>query len=492
MRRRWIWLAACVSLAVSNAAGAADPEDLRPFPAMASGEIPFDVDAARFCADGGGHLAEYYFRIPNRSVRFQPSTGDSGGPLTAQLECEITLLDPRGGELETRREKVVVSSGSSESAAADRQFQLVTLSYPLNPVAWGVRARVRDLGARKRGLAYLFTGRRRDGEAWAHLPARPAEAPPLCLSDIQFAWQIEASADSAGRARGRLHIVPNPGRTYGLRNQTLLFYYEVRAAGTDSAWYTADYEIEREGRSVYRSEPATVAAAGGWSMSARVDISALESGTYGLRVSLARSDGGAAASTSAPFNVLWTATSWDRSEEEVLDEADLYLSEEEHRTLEEMAAGDRARFLEEFWRRHDPTPETARNETYESFLERIDYAKRQFSTLRSGHLSDRGRIYIRYGEPDDLRREVIPVEADRLESALSDDPFLDPELKAALSRDRSRPRAYEIWSYYGRGNPLFPGRDLFPGGEQIRFIFVDDQGFGEFYLKYSTEHGAVR
>ena len=470
-------------------AAAIDPEELRPFPATASGDIPFEIDAARFCSERGGYLAEYYFRVPNRYLRFLPASGDTAGPLTATLECEITLYSEGGDELETRRETVVVKSSSSEAAAAERPFQLVTLSYPLNPVGWGVRARVRDLGARKRGILYVFSGRRRDGEAQAHFSAEPSHTRAVCLSDIQFAWAIEARRDSSGRAVGRLHIVPNPGRTYGLRNPTLFFYFEVRSPET-SGMFRADYEIHREGAAVF-ADSDTITGSGGWSMSERVDVSTLESGTYELRVRISQ-DGGTAAETAGTFNILWTPIAWERSEDEVLDEAELYLTEAEFADLEEMEAGDRARFLEAFWRDQDPTPGTARNETYEQFLARVDYAERQFSVLHSGRLSDRGRIYVRFGEADDVRREVIPVEADRLESALGDDPFLDSELKAAISRDRSRPRAYEIWSYYGRGDPLFPGRDLFPGGEQIRFVFVDDQGFGEFYLRYSTQHGAVR
>jgi GWxTD domain-containing protein len=157
-----------------------------------------------------------------------------------------------------------------------------------------------------------------------------------------------------------------------------------------------------------------------------------------------------------------------------------------------MAPGDRARFLEGFWRRYDPTPGTARNELLEEFLERVDYAKGHFSSFGGGHLSDRGRIYIRFGEPDDLKRELIPEEADRLGSFLSDDAAEDSELKSALAFDRSRPRAYEIWSYFGRGHSLFPDQDLLPGGRAIRFVFVDEQGYGDFRLKHSTEHGAVR
>ena len=63
-------------------------------------------------------------------------------------------------------------------------------------------------------------------------------------------------------------------------------------------------------------------------------------------------------------------------------------------------------FIEEFWRRRDPTPGTRRNEYREQHMRRLDYASRIFSrgSPRPGWMTDRGRIYILLGEPQRVDR----------------------------------------------------------------------------------------
>jgi GWxTD domain-containing protein len=69
-------------------------------------------------------------------------------------------------------------------------------------------------------------------------------------------------------------------------------------------------------------------------------------------------------------------------------------------------------FWEAFWARRDPRPETATNEGQAEFLRRVDYAIRNLGDMKPGWDTDRGEMYIRYGEPD--RRETVPGGAGRL------------------------------------------------------------------------------
>src|SRR4051812_10703345 len=68
---------------------------------------------------------------------------------------------------------------------------------------------------------------------------------------------------------------------------------------------------------------------------------------------------------------------------------------------------EREAFIEEFWRRRDPDPDTDENEYREGYYERIAYANEHFSAGIPGWKSDRGRIYIMYGKPDE--RETHPM-----------------------------------------------------------------------------------
>jgi GWxTD domain-containing protein len=63
---------------------------------------------------------------------------------------------------------------------------------------------------------------------------------------------------------------------------------------------------------------------------------------------------------------------------------------------------EREQFLEQFWRRRDPTPDTEENEFKEEHYRRIAYANERYASGLPGWKSDRGRIYIMYGPPDEI------------------------------------------------------------------------------------------
>ena len=99
-----------------------------------------------------------------------------------------------------------------------------------------------------------------------------------------------------------------------------------------------------------------------------------------------------------------------------------------------------------FWKEKDPTPTTSRNEKEEEYFTRVEYAEEHFGGADKGLRSDRGRIYILYGPPDNI--DSRPFEIDS--------------------------RAYEVWYYYDLG---------------LEFTFVDRYGFGEFVLSSSGATG---
>jgi GWxTD domain-containing protein len=84
------------------------------------------------------------------------------------------------------------------------------------------------------------------------------------------------------------------------------------------------------------------------------------------------------------------------------------ITDEERKAFKKLATDDeRERFIEEFWRRRDPDPDTDENEFKEEYYERIAYANEHFASGIPGWKSDRGRIWIMYGKPDE--RETHPM-----------------------------------------------------------------------------------
>ncbi|PWT99151.1 MAG: GWxTD domain-containing protein [Terriglobia bacterium] len=62
---------------------------------------------------------------------------------------------------------------------------------------------------------------------------------------------------------------------------------------------------------------------------------------------------------------------------------------------------EREQFIENFWLRRDPTPDTVENEFKEEHYRRIQYANDHFASGIPGWKADRGRIYIAFGPPDE-------------------------------------------------------------------------------------------
>jgi len=63
---------------------------------------------------------------------------------------------------------------------------------------------------------------------------------------------------------------------------------------------------------------------------------------------------------------------------------------------------EREHFIEDFWRRRDPDPDTEENEYREAYYERLAYVNEHFSSGIPGFKTDRGRIYLKYGKPDEV------------------------------------------------------------------------------------------
>lgn len=120
-------------------------------------------------------------------------------------------------------------------------------------------------------------------------------------------------------------------------------------------------------------------------------------------------------------------------EEQFLTQVRYIITAEEQRTFRRLSAGERSKFIEDFWKSRDPDPETPENSFRDEYFRRIAEANKFFmSEGREGWLTDRGRIFVLYGPPSERQQ-------------------------GALARDRFG-RCQEIW-YYGNFPVIFVDPD---------------------------------
>ncbi len=87
-----------------------------------------------------------------------------------------------------------------------------------------------------------------------------------------------------------------------------------------------------------------------------------------------------------------------------LDEDVRYIitSEERKAFLQLSTDEEREQFIQQFWVRRDPTPDSLENEYREEHYRRIAYTNERYASGIPGWKTDRGRVYIAYGPPDEI------------------------------------------------------------------------------------------
>src|SRR5882762_10390790 len=139
------------------------------------------------------------------------------------------------------------------------------------------------------------------------------------------------------------------------------------------------------------------------------------------------------------------------------------ITDEERKAFKKLATDDeRERFIEEFWRRRDPDPDTDENEFKEEYYERIAYANEHFSSGIPGWKTDRGRIWIMYGKPDE--KETHPMGGS----------YERPSYEGGGS---TTTYPFETWFY----------RYLAGVGSGVEIEFVDPTGSGEYRIARSPD-----
>jgi len=150
-----------------------------------------------------------------------------------------------------------------------------------------------------------------------------------------------------------------------------------------------------------------------------------------------------------------------------LEQISYIITPQEERIFREIPPEDRGKFIEDFWRRRDPNPETEVNEFRQAYYTRLAIADKAFKAGIPGWKTDRGRIYILLGPPTDVIKKTMgdtPTEFGESRRELSSN---------ILEEGTVNERASEIWVYN-----QYP--DYFSG--PLRLVFVATEGTRDYKL----------
>jgi GWxTD domain-containing protein len=134
------------------------------------------------------------------------------------------------------------------------------------------------------------------------------------------------------------------------------------------------------------------------------------------------------------------------------------ITDEERKAFKQFATDEeREQFVEQFWLRRDPTPDTVENEYKEEHYRRIAYANEHYAAGMPGWRTDRGRIYIMFGPPTSI--DAHPMGG----------PY---QRSAEEGGGQTSTFPFEVWRY----------RYLEGIGQEIEIEFVDDCGCGAYEM----------
>lgn len=153
----------------------------------------------------------------------------------------------------------------------------------------------------------------------------------------------------------------------------------------------------------------------------------------------------------------------DRFKKWLEEDVPYIITEEEKGIFKKLTTDDeRDKFIEQFWIRRDPNPLTGDNEFKIEYYRRIAYANDHFQSGKVGWKTDRGRLYILFGPPDEISHNPTGQVYER-------------DLKEGGGHTTTFP--YEVWFY----------RHLDGIGDGIEVEFVDASMTGEYRMALSPE-----
>jgi GWxTD domain-containing protein len=352
---------------------------------------------------------------------------------------------------------------------------------------------IEDLRSHKPGLLYVGRKAHREGKAEGVFFVPDLGAGAVAVSELEPAWSIRTQGRGGAFQRAGVEVVPNPGRTFGLYQSTLRAYYELGPAGLGGMQPVTARILDPQGSTVLEAQSDSVDVSGRTWGQVAFDVSTLGAGAYDLDVSVGT--GAGATARRLRFNVAWHPETWQDDPRQLADEVAFLLDDvDQEEGFARLSLGEQEAFLDRYWAAKDPSPGTAVNEVRQRFQERVAYANAHFGIagLVHGMLSDRGRVYVRYGEPDEIRREVMPTQGLQVEDIAREVATEEGFNSAVRLKGRgggADMRSFEIWTY---DRLLHPEDELREGSGPRRpmrqtFVFVDEEGYGDYVLRYSNE-----
>ncbi|MGB9664697.1 MAG: GWxTD domain-containing protein [Ignavibacteria bacterium] len=414
------------------------------------------VDYSRFKYNSDSVYFEIYYGISNKALKINENLNEA--------EIKVIVTDQNNNLAGFRYFRIVneVNPQNSEN----EKYLTGVLGFKVGKGNYSVKFDVTDYFDSTNTLSINFP-----------LIINPISTKNFALSDIQLCSNIIENSDNVESYfyKNTYETYPNPSNVYGEQLPILFYYielYDLQKGDLKNDLKMISKVLDAQGKEKYSKIKIIQRRYNSIVEVGAINITKYASGTYTLAIYLVDSLNNFGLVSSKKFYVfnpnvkeelVTKRTDADllSSEFSVMTEEELNIAFEQSRYL---ASSDEIKrwnsltdidakrnFLFNFWKSRDPNPNTPENERKIEYFERVKKADEMFrGTREKGWRSDRGRVYIVYGEPSEIDR--YPNEMDAY--------------------------PYEIWSY-----------NNIEGG--VIFVFGDITGTGQMILIHSTHRGEM-
>lgn len=212
---------------------------------------------------------------------------------------------------------------------------------------------------------------------------------------------------TCGDGAGEASVIPHPSRVYVTGEDVACILLRVEDSEGEPLRVTFSV---RDAGGATREEGTIELDPGERDLVLHPRLDDLPRGRYRLRVNVPRA--GRSIRREGEFEVQGGASLIPEDPLEVRTILSYVATGQELAELDRIDTADLPAFWERFWSVRDRNRGTAANEAEAEFLARVEYAIRYLGDMRPGWDTDRGEMYIRYGEPDKM--ETVPGGGGRL------------------------------------------------------------------------------
>jgi len=442
-----------------------------------SSSMPVWLDYASFDypPEEGKSLVEFYYGILRHNMTFayveagSETAVDTGYQASAEIWIEIEKQD--GVIVDTLYKKIATFVKNPQSTT-NKSFKITDqISVPLPPGEYNATLIVDDVESRSPGVP--MSGK--FGQRSIKVTVPNYNNPDLMLSGIELAYKINllpeetTLEDYTPIDKSNRRVVPNPIRMFVDEDSVMYYYAEVYnlIIGPDvpKEYYVECKLLDINGILISNFGKRQHIKPGKSALVSNViDIHDMPEGSYQLYLKVTDAGSGYSVEGYKPFQLLEyqpeniptrPSDSFTEADAELLEKVLHYsFSTHDRDILEDLSLAGKKEFFEDYFTQRDPDPTTAENEYKIEMFQRFYYANQHFSVSIAnkddGWRSDKGRIWIKYGAPDEIHEYPYELEE----------------------------KPYEIWEY----NSLERQSGVY-------FVFVDEGQYGDYQLVHSNMKG---